>query len=150
MWTKAAGIFLVLIGSLAAAGTAVAQVTVVAYAAAPLDSLEKGQLLKYFTGDTEYWPDDVPIVIVDLAAKGPIRDSFYAFLGKTSSRMRSIWLKRKLTGEGELPESIASEEELISKVASTAGAIGFVSAEIARAHPEVKILIGNIPLAEDH
>ena len=101
-------------------------------------------MLQLFSGTTEYWPDGVPVMIVDLAARGRVREAFYAYLGKTSSRMRSIWLKRKLTGEGELPESVESEEELIEKVASTPGAIGFVSSRRAQNHPGVKLLIVGI------
>jgi ABC-type phosphate transport system substrate-binding protein len=123
-----------------------AQVTVIANAEVPVDSIGRGLLLELYTGDVERWQNQTPVIVIDLTTKGPVRDSFYAYLGKTSSRMRSIWLKRKLTGEGELPESIDSEEDLIDRVAQTEGAIGFVSAGLAERHPEVKILIAAIPL----
>ena len=125
------------------------QINVIAHGSVPVDTLDKKELLQLFSGTKEYWKDGNPVVIMDLSINGRIRDSFYAFLGKPSSRMRSIWLKRKLTGEGELPQSIDSEEELIEKVASTEGAIGFVSTEIALNQNQVKVLISQIPLIRD-
>ena len=53
--------------------------------------------------------------------------------------MKSIWLKKMLSGEGDPPESMKTEEEMLKKVALTPGAIGFVSQ--ARASDEVKTLI---------
>ena len=128
-----------------------AQVTVIANSTVPVDTLAKADLLKLFLGTTEYWDNQTRVVVVDLATKGNVRDSFYSYLGKTSSRMRSIWLKRKLTGEGELPESMASELALLDKVASTSGAIGFVSEAVAfNKSTAVKILISGIPLVEEN
>ncbi len=124
------------------------QVAVVAHASVPADSINKSDLLRMFSGDIEHWEDGSPVVVVDLAEKGAVRDSFYAYLGKTSSRMRSVWLKRKLTGEGELPRSIESQEELIAVISQTVGAIGFVSREFTNGHPEIKVLIDSIPMTE--
>ncbi|MDZ4700656.1 MAG: hypothetical protein SH809_13185 [Rhodothermales bacterium] len=124
------------------------QVVVVAHASVPADSISKNELLRLFSGDIEHWADGSPVIVVDLAEKGAVRDSFYAYLGKTSSRMRSVWLKRKLTGEGELPHSIESQEELIDVISQTAGAIGFVSRELTNGHPEIKVLIDSIPMTE--
>ena len=110
----------------AGAMTASAQVAVIAHKDVPTDSITKDDLLNYYIGDVQSWGDDLDVVVFDLKARGPVRDAFYEYLGKTSSRMRSIWLKRKLSGEGDPPESFETEEELLERVASTPGAIGFV------------------------
>ena len=110
----------------AGASTASAQVAVIAHKDVPVDSISKGDLLDYYTGDVQSWGDDLAIVVFDLKARGPVRNAFYEYLGKTSSRMRSIWLKRKLSGEGNPPESFETEAALLERVASTPGAIGFV------------------------
>jgi len=126
-----------------------AQISVVAHKSVPVESIAQTDLYQLFAGDKEYWDGDTPVVIVDLAQKGELRDSFYNYLGKTSSRMRSIWLKRKLTGEGELPISVESENLLVETVADTQGAIGFVSDTYAAEHEEVKVLISGIPLVKE-
>ena len=110
----------------AGAMTASAQVAVIAHKDAPADSISKDDLLNYYIGDVQSWSGDLDVVVFDLKARGPVRDAFYEYLGKTSSRMRSIWLKRKLSGEGDPPESFETEEALLERVASTPGAIGFV------------------------
>ena len=130
--------------------TAMGQVSVIAHGSVPVDTLDKKELLQIFNGTQDHWKDGRPVVIMDLSVNGTIRESFYAYLGKTSSRMRSIWLKRKLTGEGELPQSINSEQELIEKVASTQGAIGFISTELTKDLSQVKVLISQIPLIKDN
>ena len=53
--------------------------------------------------------------------------------------MKSIWLKKLLSGEGEPPEAMDSEEDVLEKVAATAGAIGFVSKVQAR--KDVKVIL---------
>ncbi|MEZ4700237.1 MAG: hypothetical protein R2834_07910 [Rhodothermales bacterium] len=127
---------------------ATGQIAVVANKSVPVESLDKHELLRLFAGDIEYWDNGEAVVIVDLSAKGEVRDSFYAYLGKTSSRMRSIWLKRKLTGEGELPRTMDSEEALLDAIASTHGAIGFASLPRVAQHPDVKVLIDSIPVQQ--
>ncbi len=41
--------------------------------------------------------------------------------------MKSIWLRNMLSGEGDPPEALKSEEEMLQKIAATPGAIGFLS-----------------------
>ncbi len=127
---------------------AMAQISVVANKSVPVDTLAQAELYQLFAGDREYWNSEMRVVIVDLAQKGDVRDSFYVFLGKTSSRMRSIWLKRKLTGEGELPISVDSEDLLLKTVAETPGAIGFLSDASVNGDEDVKVLMRTIPIVD--
>jgi hypothetical protein len=52
--------------------------------------------------------------------------------------MKSIWMKRMLSGEGDPPEAIPSEDSLVQRVAALPGSIGFVSQ--AKADDRVKIV----------
>jgi len=122
----------------AGATDAHSQVAVIAHKAVQADTLTQAQLLDYFTGDIKSWSDKTPVVVLDLKGQGEIKDSFYKLLGLTSSRMKSIWLKKLLLGEGEAPEALKSEEEVVKKVASTPGAIGYVSR--SKVNGDVKIL----------
>ena len=109
------------------ASGASAQVAVIVHKSVPADSIKKYELLDLYTGDIRVWDDDRPVVVFDLKPRGDIRKTFYKYLGKSSSRMKSIWMKNMLSGEGDPPESVKSEEEILEKVASTPGAIGFVN-----------------------
>ncbi len=104
-----------------------AQVAVVANKSVPVDSLAKSELLDLYTGDTSVWSDGEAVVIFDLKEKGETRKLFYKFLGMASSRIKSVWLKRMLSGEADPPQALKTEEELLQKIAATPGAIGFLS-----------------------
>ncbi len=114
------------------------QVAVIAHKSVPVDTIKKSELLDFYTGDIKKWHDGQPVVILDLKPRGDTKKAFYKFLGKSPSRMKSIWLKMMLSGEGDPPLSMRSEDELLKKVASTPGAIGFVSQR--RATGDVKTL----------
>lgn len=120
-------IFVWMLGLAGWTGSVRAQdIAVIAHPSVPVDTISQRQLLDFYTGDVQSWGDRVQVIVYDLKSRGPVRDSFYEYLGWTSSRMRSIWLKRKLSGEGDPPESFETEEEVVAHVASTEGAIGFV------------------------
>ena len=128
----------VLMLGLACGTTASAQVAVIAHKDVPADSLTKVQLLDFYTGDALSWEDGLEVVVFDLKPKGAVKDAFYAYLGRSSSRMKSIWLKRKLAGEGGPPESFQTEEELLHHVVTTPGAVGFI--HTSKVSGDVKIL----------
>ncbi len=119
------------------AETSFSQVAVIANKSVPVDTIKKSELLDFYTGDIKKWNDEQPVVILDLKPRGDTKKAFYKFLGKSPSRMKSIWLKMMLSGEGDPPLSMRSEDELLKKVASTPGAIGYVN--WAKVSEEVKI-----------
>jgi ABC-type phosphate transport system substrate-binding protein len=106
------------------------QVAIIANPNVPVDSLTKNKLLDLYSGEIRKWDNNQPIVTYDLKPKLKIRDEFLHLLGKTSSRMKSIWLKKMLAGEGDPPMALDSEESLLKKIARTPGAIGFISKNV--------------------
>ena len=121
------------------ANGALGQVAVVAHKSVPVDSVSKSELLDLYTGETSIWRDGEPVVVFDLKENGKTRKTFYKFLGMASSRIKSIWLKRMLSGEADPPESLKSEEELLRKISTTQGAIGFL--DRSKTNGTVKILM---------
>ncbi len=120
------------------AETSFSQVAVIAHKSVPMDTIKKSELLDFYTGDIKKWNAAQAVVRLDLKARSDTKKAFYKFLGKSPSRMKSIWLKKMLSGEGDPPLSMHSEDALLQKVASTPGAIGFVSQR--RATGDVKTL----------
>ncbi len=116
-----------------------AQVAVIANKDVPMDSLNKAQLRDFYSYEMKQWDKRVPIAVVDLKLPGEAKEAFYKFLGITASRMKSLWLKKMLMGEGSEPLAVKSEEEMVQKVAVTSGALGFVS--LSKITPEVKTLL---------
>ena len=115
-----------------------AEVAIIANDLVPADSLSKSELFDIYSGDIQRWRNGLPIVLTDLKERGEVRDTFFAYLGTPPSRMKSIWLKRMLSGEGDPPETLDTEVDVLSKVRSTPGAIGFIS--VTRVDDSVKVL----------
>lgn len=116
-----------------------AQVAIIANKAVPINEIKKTELLDFYTGDIKKWDNQIPVIVFDLKLKSAVKDTFYNFLGKSPSRMKSIWLKKMLSGEGEPPKALESEEDMLKRVAETLGAIGFVNK--AKINGEVKTLL---------
>ena len=64
---------------------------------------------------------------------------FFTAMGKSFNDTKKIWIRMKLTGNGEPPSAVASDEEMIAKVEATPGAIGFVAAD--KVSGKVKVLL---------
>ena len=121
------------------AGGAGAEVAVIANPDVPVETLSRDKLYEFYTGESRHWEDDVPVVVFDLKPRNEVKQVFYKFLGKSPSRMKSVWMKRMLAGEGKPPEALESEAEVAARVAATPGALGFVSP--GHAGEKVKVLI---------
>ncbi|MCK5618309.1 MAG: substrate-binding domain-containing protein, partial [Candidatus Krumholzibacteria bacterium] len=107
-----------------------AEVAVIAHPSVPASDISRSQLLDIFTGDVKEWQNGEPVVIVDLKPRSDVKEAFYDYLGKSSSRMKSIWMRNMLTGEGTPPESLESQAEILERVKNTPGAIGYVNRDL--------------------
>lgn len=125
-----------------AAPAASAEVVVIVHKSVPIQTIDSRTLFDLYSGDIKKWSNGQAVVLLDLDSRGEVRSTFYDYLGKSSSRMRSIWMKNMLAGEGSPPEAIASEEEIIKRVAATPGAIGYVGRpSVAGAGTDIVTLI---------
>ncbi len=115
---------------LLAAPASSAEVAVIAHPSVPASDISRSQLLDIFTGDVKEWKNGEPVIIVDLKPRSDVKEAFYDYLGKSSSRMKSIWMRNMLTGEGTPPESLESQAEIVERVKNTPGAIGYVNREL--------------------
>ncbi len=115
------------------------QVAVIAHQEVPVDTLSKAQLLDFYSCEAKFWNKELPVVVIDLKPQTEAKTLFYKFLGMTASRMKSLWLKKMLMGEGEPPGTAKTEEEMLAKVATTPGALGFVN--LHEGHKQVKTLM---------
>jgi len=115
-----------------------AAVAIIANKDVPADTVTKDQLRDIYMYDVRQWSNMLPVVVLDLTQKSEIRGAFYGYLGKPASRMKSIWLKKLLLGEGNPPEVVADEQAMIARVAELPGAIGFANA--AHIPDSVKVL----------
>lgn len=89
--------------------------------------LDRGLLRAVFTMRLRQWPDGSPIRVFVLPDDDPLSDLFYRErLGMYSYVLRRAWDRMVFTGTGFAPTVVQSEEEMMQRVRSTPGAIGYV------------------------
>lgn len=76
------------------------------------------------------WPDGAPVTVYVLPDDHPLHASFCKkVLNVFPHQMRRAWDRLVFSGTGQSPKEVKSEDELIKKVASTPGAIGYVKGD---------------------
>ncbi len=118
-----------------------AQVVVIANKSVPESVINKSKLEDIYKLSTNKWKNGDKIVVFDLKTEGKTRTAFYGFMGKSPDELKKTWMRLQLTGEGNAPKSLSSEYEIVDMVASTNGAIGYVSADKVNANVKVLLTI---------
>ena len=90
-------------------------------------TLDRSLLRGVFTMRVRQWPDGSPIRVFVLPDDDPLSDLFYRErLGMYSYVLRRAWDRMVFTGTGFAPTVVQSEGEMLERVRSTPGAIGYV------------------------
>lgn len=90
--------------------------------------LDRSLLRAVFTMRMREWPDGSPIRVFVLPDDDPLSDQFYRErLGMYSYVLRRAWDRMVFTGTGLAPTMVQTEQEMIDRVRSTPGAIGYVN-----------------------
>ena len=91
-----------------------------------------------FTGDKSSLGDGSHVTPVTLKS-GAAHEMFLKnYVGKSDAAYRTVWRSLVFTGQGAMPKSFDSESAVVEYVASTPGAIGYVSK--GTEHDKVKTL----------
>ena len=117
------------------------EVAIIAHPSVKTDSLDKKQLYNVYRGEMRSWDDGTKIKVWDLGERGETRESFYDFLGVRPSRLKSLWMKQLLTGEGDPPNEVETQAEMVKKVMATPGSIGYVDKELVDKGVKLLLLI---------
>ncbi|EGV19521.1 hypothetical protein [Thiocapsa marina] len=103
------------------------QETIVNQSLAPRE-LTQNEARLYFGMRRRLWADGQPVKIYVLPDDHPLHIAFAKdLLGLFPSQLRTGWDRQIFSGTGQAPTTVANEEEMIRRVASTPGAIGYVS-----------------------
>jgi hypothetical protein len=90
-------------------------------------NLDRALLRAVFTMRVREWPDGSPVRVFVLPDDDPLSDVFYRErLGMYSYVLRRAWDRMVFTGTGFAPTVVHSEQEMLERVRSTPGAIGFM------------------------
>jgi len=113
---------------LGTAGVSHAQVAVIANNDVSVDQADAGTLEDIYLLEQSQWNDGSQIVRFDLNTENDTKTAFFAHLGQEFSDVKKTWLRKKLSGEAQPPEKV-SPDQIVDKVSSTSGAIGYISAD---------------------
>lgn len=114
-----------------------AQVSIVANKSVPDNALTAVKVASIFSLEQVKWSSGDRIVVFD--QNGEAKKEFYSAIGKDPLSMKKDWMKKQLTGEAKAPETVPSDADVINKVSSTPGAVGYVNS--ASVTGQVKVLL---------
>lgn len=102
---------------------------VVVHADNPATSVERSRLSKMFLKKIKRWDGgDTPVVPIDLGDKSPVREAFTRAVHKKSiGAIKSFWQRQIFSGRDVPPDEVASDEEVLQRVAANPAAVGYVA-----------------------
>jgi ABC-type phosphate transport system substrate-binding protein len=117
------GALLVTAGSAWAAGF-----KIVVHPSNPLSSMTKNEVSEYLLKRKLEWPDGKPVIPVDQQESSPVRAAvLHDLFGRSATAIRNYWQQQIFSGRAVPPVEKASDEEVMTFIQSSPGAIGYVS-----------------------
>jgi hypothetical protein len=111
----------------------------IAHPATSEETIARASLRAIFGMRLQKWPGDTPVKVFVLRDE----TAEHANFSKTQlqvfpQQLRMAWDRQVFSGQGQYPEQLGSTQEVLAKVASTPGAIGYVKA--SEVGPNVRVL----------
>ncbi len=132
----------------AVAETRRARLVLVVHAENKVSRLDKSSVRNMYLGITTFWPNAVRVKPYNRVHDGAAGKPFFRdVLGMTPARYRHTWQKQQLSGQGVEPEVVATAGDVVARVASSPGAIGYIlDSETAAADARVRLIpLGGSP-----
>ncbi len=129
---------LMIVAMLAFTANSYSQIQIIANKSVKEGTINKAKLKNIFTLDSKQWANGSKIVVCDQKT-GSAKEDLCKAVGQSAANLAQLWLRVKLSGEGNPPTPVANDEDMLSKVASIPGAIGYVTA--GKANGSVQVLM---------
>lgn len=93
------------------------------------DTVPRASLRAIFGMLLQKWPSDTPVKVFVLRDDAPDHATFSkTVLQVFPHQLRMAWDRQVFSGQGQYPEQVGSAQEMLTRVSSTPGAIGYVKA----------------------
>lgn len=100
---------------------------VIAFPSTSENVISRSALRAIFGMRLNKWPADTPIKVFVMKDDAPEHGDFSKnVLQVFPHQLRLAWDRQVFSGQGQYPEQVASTQEMLSKIASTPGAIGYI------------------------
>ena len=91
-------------------------------------SISKNGLSAIFKMRLRVWNDDTPVIVYVLSDDNPIHKRFSKqILNVFPHQLRRAWNKAVFSGSGQAPIQLDSKKDMVNKIATTPGAIGYLN-----------------------
>lgn len=98
---------------------------------AGVESLTRNEARLYFTMRLKNWPNGTLVKVFVLPDNNPLHIRFSnEILGLYPYQLRRVWDRQIFSGTGQAPTTVSSEQEMLERVATTPGAIGYAEGPI--------------------
>ncbi|MFZ1548813.1 MAG: substrate-binding domain-containing protein [Candidatus Nitrotoga sp.] len=100
---------------------------VIAFPSTSENAISRSSLRAIFGMRLSKWPANTPVKVFVMKDDAPEHDAFSKILLQVfPHQLRLAWDRQVFSGQGQYPEQVASAQEMLSKIASTPGAIGYI------------------------
>ena len=114
----------------AATSPAHAELALIGHPAIADDRLSLNTTRRIFSMQLDRWPDGTPVRVFVLPDDSAQHRAFAKNRLRLFPRqLRRVWDRQLYSGTGQAPETVASEAQMLRRVAETPGAIGYLSSE---------------------
>ncbi len=111
----------------------------IAHPATSDETILRASLRAIFGMRLQKWPGDTPVKVFVLRDEAPEHATFSkSVLQVFPQQLRMAWDRQVFSGQGQYPEQVGSTQEMLSRVAATPGAVGYVKA--SEVTPNVRVL----------
>lgn len=129
---------LILLVLVVSVGTAAAE-SLIANPTVGVQSLSQNEARLFVSMRLAQWPNGERVRVFVLPDNHPLHERVVkGILGLYPYQLRRAWDRQLFSGTGQAPVTVATESELIDRVAKTPGAIGY--AESGKQNPAVRTL----------
>jgi ABC-type phosphate transport system substrate-binding protein len=95
-----------------------------------INTIDRNQARLLFTMRIHQWPNNVPVRVFVLPDDHPLHRNFSKIvLGLFPYQLRGVWDRQLFSGTGQAPTTVTTEAEMLKRVASTPGAIGYIETQ---------------------
>ncbi len=107
-----------------------AELLVIVNKSNPLQELTREQVVNFFMGKEQSFPNAKAVFPLDLPFDSPVRAEFYKVLvGKTIAQINAYWARLLFTGNATPPKVLPSATAVNTAVRDNADAIAYIDSE---------------------
>ena len=100
---------------------------IIAFPSTSESTISRSSLRAIFGMRLNKWPANTPVKVFVMKDDAPEHNAFSKILLQVfPNQLRLAWDRQVFSGQGQYPEQVASAQEMLSKIASIPGAIGYI------------------------